>query len=76
MKLRPLIGRLLIALLSIVVWDAVCVVSIVASEAVTVTLSVFVETRSLKSTVGAEPRVMTTFGSLCLVKPWSEAVTA
>ncbi len=31
MKLRPLIGRLRIALLSIVVWLAVCVVSIGAS---------------------------------------------
>ena len=75
MKFRPLIGRLLIALESIVVWLAVCVVSITGTSAVTVTDSAFVERRSLKSTVGADPRVITTRTSPCLTKPCSDAAT-
>ena len=75
MKFRPLIGRLMIAWLSTVVSLAVCVVSIVDSIAVTVTASAFVASRSLKSSVWADPSVMTTLGPLCFPKPCRLAVT-
>ena len=75
MKLRPLIGRLRIALLSIVVWLAVCVVSIGASSPVIVMSAERGARRSLKSTVGAEPSVTTTRGSLWFPKPGRDAVT-